>query len=285
MMPRKERMRLRAAGFTLIEVLVVAAIIALLVSILLPSLSRARAQARSAQCLSNLHQFGQAMEAYAAQWQGNVPRGASIGDISWVKEYAVSLGDRAPHPSPNDVPVDKRPIYHCPERVQTLDHPFVDYVVNAMNPAGPATGGWTTANQIKSSSVDMYRRPSEVIYICDAEREDANSGPTTTLRAARLNWMSGAWKSGQSAIDVMDVWQGEHLPEGRDGLNTSDDPGPRRVARKMHLQRFTNAGFFDGHAAGVQLADRALPDEDKYAHWLRLFGIKDPQAIKLLTLK
>jgi type II secretory pathway pseudopilin PulG len=269
----------------LIEVLVVVAIIALLISILLPSLSRARAQARSAQCLSNLHQFGLAMGAYAAQWKGSVPRGASIGDISWVKEYAFTLGDRGRYANPNDIPVDNRPIYQCPEREQTLEHPFVDYVVNAMNPAGPAAGGWTTANQVKSSNVDIYRRPSEVIYICDAEREDANFGPTTTLKAARLNWMSKAWQSGQSAIDVMDVWQGEHLPEGRDGLNTSDDPGPRRVARKMHLQRFTDAGFFDGHAAGVTPAASSLPDEDRYAHWLVLFGIKDPQTVKLLTLK
>ncbi|MBI4580927.1 MAG: type II secretion system protein [Planctomycetes bacterium] len=48
--------RTHTYGFTLIEVLVVVAIIALLVSILLPSLKAAREQARSAVCLSNLKQ-------------------------------------------------------------------------------------------------------------------------------------------------------------------------------------------------------------------------------------
>ena len=47
-------------GFTLIEVLVVVAIIALLISILLPSLSRAREQARKVACMANMRTLSQA---------------------------------------------------------------------------------------------------------------------------------------------------------------------------------------------------------------------------------
>ena len=56
--------RVRIRAFTLIEVLVVVAIIALLVSILLPSLANAREQARVAVCLSNLRQLSNASNAY-----------------------------------------------------------------------------------------------------------------------------------------------------------------------------------------------------------------------------
>ncbi|MCC6682037.1 MAG: DUF1559 domain-containing protein [Phycisphaeraceae bacterium] len=51
-------------GFTLIELLVVISIIALLISILLPALRKARDAGRNSQCLSNLHQVGTAMAAY-----------------------------------------------------------------------------------------------------------------------------------------------------------------------------------------------------------------------------
>ena len=54
----------RTTGFTLIEVLVVVAIIALLISILLPSLTKAREQARLAKCLANLRSLGIASTAY-----------------------------------------------------------------------------------------------------------------------------------------------------------------------------------------------------------------------------
>src|SRR5438552_9829272 len=54
----------RRAAFTLIEILVVVAIIALLVAILLPSLGRARAQARMIVCQSNIKQILYAFQMY-----------------------------------------------------------------------------------------------------------------------------------------------------------------------------------------------------------------------------
>src|SRR6266446_574063 len=53
-----------ACGFTLIELLVVIAIISILAAMLLPSLARAKAQAKRIQCVNNLHQMGQALQMY-----------------------------------------------------------------------------------------------------------------------------------------------------------------------------------------------------------------------------
>ncbi len=65
----------RDPGFTLIELLVVIAIIALLIAMLLPSLSRARQQAKIVACGANMNQIGVAIMAYANDNWGSIPRG------------------------------------------------------------------------------------------------------------------------------------------------------------------------------------------------------------------
>lgn len=74
-------------GFTLIELLVVISIIALLLSVLMPALSRAKKQANNIVCQANLKQIGTLVNSYQADNKGKVP----IMLTHWARLYAQPM--------------------------------------------------------------------------------------------------------------------------------------------------------------------------------------------------
>ena len=99
----------RRRAFSLVELLVVIGIIAILISILLPTLSTARRRAKMTQCQSNLRQIGQALVMYANNWKGVIypPLGNSVGGALASRENRWPTKVFKP-------PVWNPPIMKCP---------------------------------------------------------------------------------------------------------------------------------------------------------------------------
>lgn len=85
-------LRPRSSAFTLVELLVVIGIIAILIAILLPSLSRARENAARVKCLSNVRQLSMAFVMYCGENDGWFPFPAVFGGPGGT---ALGYGDQA----------------------------------------------------------------------------------------------------------------------------------------------------------------------------------------------
>lgn len=106
------------SGFTLIELLVVVAIIVVLIALLLPSLSRARAQARMMSCGANLRSIALWGMQYGNEWNGTLPtHGDALDPTAWNDVSTTSWCDKAgePYKLYKGWGTKRGSAMHCPE--------------------------------------------------------------------------------------------------------------------------------------------------------------------------
>ncbi len=235
-------------AFTLVELLVVIAIIAILAALVLPVLSGTKAQGRQAACLSNLRQFGFALQTYASDNAGGLVGNlaANPGSNSWV------LGNlQIPAQSTNAVylrqgllfPYVNQPsVYWCPaDPSQTGGQPRVrSYSMN----------GWVGSRY-------MATYPGQQGYrTFIRESEFATAGP------------AAIWTMiDEHEVTIDDGWF----------LVTMDDSQPFASFPATRHRRAYTWNFADGHAEPCRLRDPntpltpgSKPVSSQNSDWLRL---------------
>jgi len=217
-------------GFTLVELLVVIAVMAILAALLLPTIGGAMKSANSANCKSNLRQIATAFVLYYKQYKGLMPPSGSP---------SAKPPNRFPHWCKNLEPFAGNPeIFRCPSKKRAR----YGYGLNHMW-CGPdhIFGGGTAMNN-RSKEFDMIVNPSGTVIICD-------TGVVTNKDAEPDVWL----ESDASNENGCCRFPYDNRP-GDDCKFIYWVSDPRRPVPR-HMSRKANCMFFDGHVEGIVARD------------------------------
>jgi len=156
------------SGFTLVELIVIIAILGMLITLLLPVFARSRQQARVSVCVSNLRQIGLAVHAYQADYDGELP---SINPYSPSFSPETTEDDGSPR-NPLAPYGARGALFHCPQSIHDPQPPAAEagsYCTRFVFSFNPNTG--SNAGEVDSTVQEKWRmqpEASSVILYCPA---------------------------------------------------------------------------------------------------------------------
>ena len=269
-------------GFTLVELLVVVAIIALLLSILLPALGKAKELARGAVCMSQIKQIASAQFMYCSDWKDFIAPGAinayweksgvngapynihgRFSDAAFLGEYLNNPDDK-PYGRNARLP-GTRSVFYCPSNkiernVKDNNQSYLAYGfnVNISSVSIPGAGAYKGLTVWVMSRMGSLESTSMFPLFVDGEIE---------------------WRPGKANQDYCyGVKDEEAIPGYQVGWEKSEQSATNW--RKRHYNGATNVAFLDGHAETyVDLRQEHLsrqlvvePDANDKAQYLVPFG-------------
>ncbi|OGV38631.1 MAG: hypothetical protein A2020_03655 [Lentisphaerae bacterium GWF2_45_14] len=225
------KMLRQRTSFTLIELLIVIAIIAILAGMLLPALKKARDSAKKIQCATNLKQVGTCWLSYIDDNQGFLPPAWWEG--LWTWKLCPYIGNLEKPPSAKYPAAPQSTIFTCPSNTSyyttgsTTQWSFsVNYAMNV------ACGvKWTAGGGAMSQKAGNISNPSQAYIITDGASIDDNG------KGAKSVW----------------VWTQKEAPDHSGFIHGSGHPAGA-----------TNIMFADGHVGSSRFSGIILGNYDVY---------------------
>ena len=230
------------AGFTLVELLVVISIIALLMSILIPSLQKARLVARKVVCLSNMRQIGLGVDLFiTAESNGKYPQQRMPAGVwqegeregHWWLMIRKYIDDEFDVPRPNP---KRDSVGHCLNHTDPRGETHYSYRGNGFMMTNYGAGKWVPPEA--PVAVANVRRAGDKVLVYEVHT------------AATIPVTANAWSGGWGKPLGWDHGRG----------------APILPFNYPTHGRVTNVLFCDGHVASV---DGAIYMSQEYenAHW------------------
>lgn len=258
----------KSKGFTLIELLVVISIIALLLSILMPSLQKVKAQARAMVCQANLRQWATIFTAYGGENNNRFPRdGTGYDQKYWMTAldgyYDYSKGD----------------FRLCPVASRTREGFHPKDVIDDLNYQGflgHTKAVWGPRRHWASFRDEDFGSYGANMWVFDLDPGDLGWGLEPQLHWSKMDADGAAiipvmfdcadfgaqpatGKEVESMLNNPGLMEEQSLaPPVRDIMETNPMLGVGRAMYRVAMDRHSmaiSASFMDGHAEKVKLLE------------------------------
>jgi prepilin-type N-terminal cleavage/methylation domain-containing protein len=274
----------RCWGMTLIELLIVIAIIGLLIQLILPAVEMSREASRRTQCANHVRQLAMGVQSHIAargylpaggwswQWVGDSQRGSDEHQPGgWIYNALPYLEQQAVHDSPPlDLQSQSLPIFHCPSRriakaypnhwrhqprnVQAVDyHARTDYAANGgdvYTNLGPGPASYEEANAEDFQWPEGPSKSSGIAYCRSAVLPaQVVDGMSNTYLIGEKYLAQVNYKNGIDDGDDFTMYQGDDMDIVRWALPKISDLS-KDIVERENMPRADDKEFVSAYAFG-----------------------------------